>query len=277
MTSFNSLSGAFGVDTVTVVKDGELEFSWIQPEYKEFLTTMKQWYDERLIDQEFPVNTDSKDKMISGQAAVSVAAWGDAKTIDDALQERGQGGAVRYMAPPEGKDGHSGTPMRALATTFQVIPVQAKNKEGAAEYFNYIFSEEGDILTTYGLEGEDYTVEGEEIVQTPEQSDAIPWRTLYFLSDTDPSFFARLDAKGFLPYYQPLEEYRQNREETNFAPAVEEWDTRLTDLRNFVEENAIQFILSRRDLNEFDQFVEEFNARGGTAAIDAMNEWFTNQ
>lgn len=276
-TSFRPIAGAFGVDTVTVVKDDKLEFSWIQPEYKQFLTVMKQWYDEGLIDQEFPVNTDRRDKMISGNAAVSVIPWGDAKTIDEALQERGQGGAVRYMMPPEGEDGQSGTPMRALANTFQVIPVQAENKEGAAEYFNYIFSEEGDILTTFGLEGEDYTVEGGEIVQTEEQSDAIPWRTLYFLSDTDPSFNARLDAKGFLPYYEPLLEFKQNREETNYAPSIEDWDSRLTDLRNFAEENAIQFVLNRRDLSEFDQFVEEFNARGGTVAIDAMNEWFTNQ
>jgi putative aldouronate transport system substrate-binding protein len=39
-----------------VVKNGKLEFSWLQTEYKNFLTTMKQRYAEDLIDEEFSIN-----------------------------------------------------------------------------------------------------------------------------------------------------------------------------------------------------------------------------
>ena len=35
------LAGAFGVGTNTVVKNGKLEFSWVQPEYKEYLAFLK--------------------------------------------------------------------------------------------------------------------------------------------------------------------------------------------------------------------------------------------
>src|SRR5690606_9230289 len=98
-----------------------------------------------------------------------------------------------------------------------------------------------------------------------------------FLSDTDPSFFARLEAKGFLPYYEPLTHHKQNREETAYAPSVAAWDSNFTELRNYMEENALKFIMGKRDLSEFDKFVEEFNAKGGKEAIDAMNEWFTNK
>lgn len=277
MGAFTPYAGAFGVSTTTLMKDGKLEFSWLQPEYRDFLATMKQWYDEGLIDQEFAINKDAREKMINGSAAISTAYWADAYTIDMSLAEMNAGGSVHYLPPPIGPNGDSGIPEQGLTSTYQVIPAQAKNKAGAAEYFNFIFSEQADLLTTFGIEGEDYTIEDGKVVQTPEQSNAIPWRTLYFLSDTDPSFFARLEAKGFLPYYSQLTEFKQVREETAYAPSIEVWDRNFTDLRNFAEENAIQFIMGKRDLSEFDQFVEEFNARGGQDAIDAMNEWFLNK
>ncbi|TBL74547.1 extracellular solute-binding protein [Paenibacillus thalictri] len=276
--SFEPFAAAFGVGSTTVVKNGKLEFSWVQPEYKEFLETMKKWYDEGLIDQEFSINKDVKDKMINGTAVYSVSSWPDAQTIDRSIKDKNTGGTIQYIAPVTGKNGQSGFMEEAVTgSSYWVIPKQAKNKQGAAEYINYIYGAEADKLLTYGIEGEDYKVENGKAVQTPEQSNAIPWRTLYFLGDSDPSFFARLEAKGFLPYYKPLEPFKRNREETVFAPSVEAYDTKFSELRNFMEENALKFIMNKRNLSEFDKFVQEFNAKGGKAAIDAMNEWYTKK
>lgn len=274
MGAFAPFAGAFGVGTTTVDVNGKLEFSWLQPQYKEFLETMKKWYDEGLIDQEFAINKDVKDKMINGTAAFSTTYWADAFTIDRSIAEKKTGGSIRYIEPPVGKDGRSGVPQQSLATTYVVIPKQAKNKEGAADYYNFLLEDKTDMLITFGIENEDYKVENGKVVQTQEQSNAIPWRTLYFMLDTDKSFNARLEAKGFLPYYNQLLPHKQIREETAYAPFVEAWDTKYTELRNFAEENSLKFIMGKRDLNEFDKFVGEFNAKGGKAAIDAMNEWY---
>ncbi|ULL16149.1 extracellular solute-binding protein [Paenibacillus sp. H1-7] len=278
LQSFLPFAGAFGVGTTTVVKDGKLEFSWVQPEFKEFLATMKKWYDEGLIDQEFSINKDEKEKMINGTAAFSISYWADAMAIDRSIKEKKSGGTIRFLAPVTGKNGQSGVPEEAVAGgSYWVIPKQAKNKQGAAEYINYIYGTDADKLLTYGIEGQDYKVENGKVIQTPEQSNEIPWRTLYFLGDSDPSFFARLEAKGFLPYYQPLEPFKRNREETVFSPSVEAYDTKFSELRNFMEENALKFIMNKRSLDEFDKFVQEFNAKGGKAAIDAMNGWYTKK
>ncbi|GAA3412509.1 extracellular solute-binding protein [Paenibacillus hodogayensis] len=277
MGSFLPYAAAYGVGTSTVVRDGKLEFSWVQPEYKEFLTTMRKWYAEGLIDQEFAINKDVKDKIINGTAAFSSVYWADAYTIDNSMKEKKNGGTLQYIAPITGKNGQSGFQVEGIPNGYIVIPKQAKNKEGAAAYINYILSAETDTFLTYGIEGEDYKVENGQPVQTAEQSNNIPWRTLYFFGDTDPSFNARLKAKGFLPYYEPLLAFKQNREETAYAPAIEAYDTKYTELRNYTEENALKFIMGKRDLGEFDKFVQEFNAKGGKAAIDAMNVWFTKK
>ncbi len=278
MGAFAPISSTFGVGTTTVEKDGMLAFSWIQPEYKTFLETMNKWFKEGLIDQEFAINKDVKDKMITGAAAMSVSYWADAKIIDDAIASKGGSlNTVRYIVPPVGADGQGGVPEQSLANSFVVIPKQAKNKEGAADYYNFLLEEKTDKLITFGIEGEDYTVEDGKVVQTPEQSNEIPWRTLYFNLDTDSSFNARLGAKGFLPYYNQLLEHKQNREETAYSPFIEAYDTKLTELSNYVAENSIKFIMGNRNLSEFDAFVSEFNAKGGQAAIDEMNEWFTSK
>ncbi len=272
--AFAPLSGAFGVGTTTIVKDGKLEFSWLQPEYKQFLTTMKAWYDEGLIDQEFAINKDVSDKMMNATAAISTQYWADAMIIDRAIEEKRLEGSVHFIAPPVGPNGHSGIPEQTLSSTYLVIPKEAKNKTGAVDYYNFLLEEKTDMLITFGIENEDYTVENGTVVQTPEQSNQIPWRTLYFALDTDKSFNARLAAKGFLPYYEQLLPHPQNREETAYSPFVEAWDTKFTELGNYAEENAMKFIMGKRSLDEFDKFVSEFNAKGGAKAIEAMNEWF---
>jgi putative aldouronate transport system substrate-binding protein len=277
MASFLPYASAFGVGNSTVTKNGKLEFSWLQPEYKEYLTTMKKWYSEGLIDQEFAINKDIKDKMINGTAAFGTVYWGDALTIDTSIKDKKTGGTLQYIAPVSGKNGAAGFQEEGIPGSYIVIPKQAKNKEGAAAFINYIMNADTDKFLTYGIEGQDYKVDNGQIVQTPEQSNNIPWRTLYFFGDSDPSFNARLKVKGFLPYYEPLLKFKQNREETSYAPSIEAYDTKFTELRNYTEENALKFIMGKRDLGEFDKFVQEFNAKGGKAAIDAMNEWFTKK
>ncbi|MDR6550180.1 extracellular solute-binding protein [Paenibacillus qinlingensis] len=274
MASFLPYASAYGVGNTTVVKGNKLEFAWVQPEYKEFLTTMKKWYSEGLIDQEFAINKDIKDKMINGTAAFSTVYWGDALTIDTSIKDKKGSGTLQYIAPVSGKNGSSGFQEQGIPGNFIVIPKQAKNKEGAAAFINYIMNAETDKFLTYGIEGQDYKVDNGQIVQTPEQSNNIPWRTLYFFGDTDPSFTARLKVKGFLPYYEPLLKFKQNRDETAYAPSIEAFDSKFTELRNYSEENALKFIMGKRDLAEFDKFVQEFNAKGGKVAIDAMNDWY---
>lgn len=276
MASFMPFAQAYGVGINMIPKNGKLEFAWLQPEYKQFLTTMKTWYSEGLIDQEFSINKDIKDKLINGTAVFSTAGWPDAQTIDRSIKEKNNGGVLKFITPITGPGG-SGFVEERPVSSYWVIPKQAKNKIGAAEYINFIFSAETDKLLTYGIEGEDYKTENGKVVQTPEQSNVIPWRTLYFLGDSDPSFFARLSAKGFLPYYEPLVPFKRNRDETAYAPSVEAYDTKFNELRNFAEENSLKFIMGKRSLDEFDKFVQEFNAKGGKAAADAMNEWYTKK
>ncbi|NQX59653.1 extracellular solute-binding protein [Paenibacillus qinlingensis] len=278
-TSLGSIAGAFGVSSRTVVKNGKLEFAYTQPEYKEFLTFMKKLYDEGLVDREFAVTKISnvKDKIIGGQAASADIAWWEAKTIADTLATKIPTAKTQYTTLPVGASGKSGIIQEAVTNRFSTIPKGAKNPEGMVEFLNYFSSPEALKLQDYGIEGTDYKVENGKVNQTVEQSTAIGWRILYQIMDTKENFQNRLAAKGFVPYYEPLTKNAQVKEETFYAPSIDAYDKKLTDLTTFKNENVVKFIMGARNLNEFDTFVKEFNSRGGTAAIDAMNEWYTKK
>ncbi|MNH95110.1 Lipoprotein LipO precursor [compost metagenome] len=277
--SLGSIAGAFGVSSRTVVKNGKLEFAYTQPEFKEFVTYMKKLYDEGLIDKEFAVTKSSnlKEKLVAGQAASADLAWWDAKTIADALATKMPTAKTKYTALPVGASGKSGIIQEAVTSRYSTIPKGAKNAEGVVEFINYLSSPEALKIQDYGIEGTDYKLDNGKPVQTIEQSNAIGWRILYQQMDTKTNFQNRLVAKGFPPYYDPLVKNVQVKEETFYAPSIDAYDKKLTELITFKNENVVKFIMGARSLNEFDAFVKEFNSRGGTAAIDAMNEWFTKK
>ncbi|GGA00917.1 hypothetical protein GCM10008018_53960 [Paenibacillus marchantiophytorum] len=184
---------------------------------------------------------------------------------------------MQFIAPPVGKNGQSGIQDASISTKYVIIPKQAKNKLGAAQYLNFLYKPETDILINYGIKGEDYTEVNGAYTQTKEQSDKISWRSMYGLGDTDFGINARLKAKSLLPYYEPHLAFKKSREETNFAPSIEAYGSKFAELRNYVEETSMKFIMGKRDLSEFDKFTQEFDAKGGKAAMDAVNEWYSKK
>lgn len=277
--SLAPFAGAFGVGNNTVVKNGKLEFSWLQPEYKEYIAFLKKLYDEGLMDKEFAVNKSGNitEKMVGGKAFMGTIAWWDAKGISENLTKKDPNSKADYIGLPVGKDGKTGIMQNPPLSVYYAIPKNAKNKQAAVEYMNYMSTQDALMAQTYGVKGIDYKLENEKVVQTPEQVKAINWKVIYQLTDKPEFFQIKLEAKGFNPYYKPLLKNVILKEETMYAPPVEAYDKKFVELKNFKNENAIKFIMGNRSLDEFSKFVEEFNTRGGKAAIDAMNEWFTKK
>jgi len=273
------LQGSFGVSTSTVDKNGKLEFSWIQPEYKEYLTYVKSLYDEGLLDPEFAVNQSrqTQEKMIGGLAVISSENWWIAKTIDENLKQKNPESEVKYLPLPTGKNGISGVQAPKLVNAYFCIPTKAKEPAEAIKFLEYMSSDDALFVQNYGLEGLHYTKENGKIVYTAEQSAAIDFLVNYQLIDTRDNFLLRQEKKGFTSYYQQLQGYNRVEEATNLMPSNDAFDSKLSELQTFVLENSVKFIMGTRDLSEFDKYVQEFNQRGGKEAIDAANEWYVKK
>ncbi len=272
--------GAFGVAGRTVVKNGKLEFSYIQPEFKEYLAFVKGMYDQGLIDREFALVKDNSQKLLEGRAFAMMSDWIGIAINKTKLADKFPQAKLDHIPYPEGKNGMKGSIQTTLYGILTCIPAKAKNKEAAAQFVNYMGSEKAGLVQDYGIEGVDYKVENGKIVQTLEEQTNVTWKICYQTIVRADSFPRRLKLKGFDPEYNRQAEFSKGAiitEPTLVAPPIEKYDGKYADLKKHVDEYTTKVAMGAASLDDFDRYVQEFNAKGGKEAIDAMNEWYTKK
>lgn len=144
---------------------GKVEFTQTTDNYKEFLTTMAQWYDEGLIDKDF-LTYDSatiKAKLMNDEAIVTTgyAGSGIQAIMLDAVESKPEMNLTAAPIPAKSKGAEViyNSASDALGSYYTVITPQCENVEAAARYLDYYWSEEGIMFTNYGIEGVSYTME----------------------------------------------------------------------------------------------------------------------
>ena len=141
-----------------------VKFGPYDPVYRDFLETMNQWYSEGLLDVDY-VTTDGKqfDAKVSGSIA---GAWTGATSgtlgrFVQLMKEKEPTAKITGTVQPYvsgGKpynfDGASFYPVEAHGAA---ISAKCKYAVEAAQLLDFGFSEEGDALYNWGIEGESYT------------------------------------------------------------------------------------------------------------------------
>src|SRR5260221_13928872 len=156
--------GAWGIAMEWYQENGVVKFGMMQPEFKEFLTVMAQWYKEGLYDVDFPtMNQKLEDAKATGNQLGSF------------IQNTG-GGIGKYMGLMKSKDPNfklvaqpypvlkSGD-KRILGrrdTTYPgpglAISSACKNPDDAVKWADFAYSDEGHMLFNFGVEGDTYTL-----------------------------------------------------------------------------------------------------------------------
>lgn len=154
---------AYGLIDEFFVKDGVVKFGAYEPAYKDYLTEMAKWYQEGLIDPEFSTQ-DSKQfesKMtndvggayygsLSGNLGKFLSAKKDDPTYD-----------LIPVPMPKAPDGNIYVAVNAFG---KLVPhgasISATNKHivETVKWLDWHYSEEGDTLFNWGVEGQAYEV-----------------------------------------------------------------------------------------------------------------------
>jgi putative aldouronate transport system substrate-binding protein len=296
-TGGDSLLGAgFGINTSLddsdldgwYVEDGVVKMGILEPEFKDYLEMVKQWYSEGLIYADF-INTDR----------------GDLSSLFD-------GSFLITVKPPEiiqVADAVIGTPMVAMS-----MPKQNADDEfvvcGAAtsclmdanawsinadvedptlllQLVDYLYSDDGYYLVNYGVEGTSYTMEDGEPVFTDlviNNADGLDYshaaylfassnRTrLPFLSDYARCFATYTDAE-----WDAIDIYSYSCDHTKDYPLgaimttaqTQQYNTVAADICTFISENVLKFIYGQRDMSEWDEFIDTIYSMGIETAISA--------
>lgn len=300
----DSLTSGFGIgahasDMATGYHDafyyeaGVMKFGLTEPGFKDYLAMVNRWYNERLISVDFMVQDTSQVEVVKADIASGQVGiwWGSSDYFDatyiSAYVDKSYDPAP--LADPvlnEGDKLHTG--LRSLnrgrtAGNYMGIGASTQYPELVLQFLNYFFTEEGQKLANYGVEGVSYNLVG----------GAVQYTEVITAPET-PSFIAKMlyTSYGF-PYvefedrfaslYTTEEQltlkdvWNSNRDTlwlTNGDLSAEEteiFSTTFADINTYCMESVLQFITGERSVDaEFDSFVQECYNMGLQDCIGVM-------
>ncbi|SHI05476.1 extracellular solute-binding protein [Clostridium grantii] len=142
-----------------IPRDGKINYGPLEPEFKVAIENLRKWYDEGLIDAEiFTRGLGSRDTLLADNVGGFTHDWfGSTASYNEKLPDTIPGFEFIPMAPPENLNGERKEyTIRPKSGGGWGITSSCKDPVTAIKYFDYWFSEEGDTLINFGVEGIDY-------------------------------------------------------------------------------------------------------------------------
>lgn len=285
--------GAFGGQVGFYVEDGQVKYSMIEEGRYDFLKTMREWYEEGLIDANIATNNAKavETNMISGRSFAARASGGSYMGVwipaGKVLDERYDLKPIAYPSLVQGEEPTftNGSTSYSLSNIMSVfISAQTENVEAVARFLDYGYSQEGNLIYNYGKEGVSYTmVDGQ-----PQLMDFI------FTDDTlSVASMIAMYSKGHMggPFLQQTEMLNQFYTEPRQKEALDTWKlgrqkgyilppitpsesetsefTRImNEVNTYSDEMTVKFLLGTESLDGFDAFIQELHAIGIDRAIE---------
>lgn len=162
-----TFSTAYDVGQTFYVEDGKIVYGPFQPGYKEYVAQLADWVKKGYLDTSYITNDFDKvtGNMVNGY---SVAAWGYISTLGE-LNDAGRKlepnynvVACPYPVSEKGTTSRFGPVAQEATAGALAISADCENFKKAIEWCDYIYSDEGNVLRTFGIEGDTYTVEERE-------------------------------------------------------------------------------------------------------------------
>lgn len=160
-----SLMPAFGLNVADKYgfvedKEGNYTLAYELPEFKLFLEEMRTLYKEGILDKEFStrgtfVNFVELEKAFQANLAGSGLTWAaNTRTTTEVVREIDPNATLIGVEPVKGPEGYQGIPQRKRVSGSAAITIAGEEKaEDIVKFFNYLFSDEGVELMSYGIEG----------------------------------------------------------------------------------------------------------------------------
>lgn len=287
---FGVFMGAYGTKAEFYLKDGKVTYGYLEPEFKQGLETLRQWYSEGLIDKNVVKIADIDSNVLNSVTAAS-CVWGG-------------GGLGEYVNVMKDK----GTDFDLQPTPFPVlnkgettkfgskeflynqnnnafITSSCKNIELAMRFLDYGYSDEGHMLMNFGIEGESYEMKDgyptytDTIMNNPDGLNVSDAMSKYFLGSSSGPFVQ--DERYIEQYYalpqqqKALELWGKSDAPNNNIPIVSftsEESSRISTIMNDVETTAdemiFKFIMGIEPMEKYDEFINRIKGFGIDEAIE---------
>lgn len=297
MDASSSLVSAFNVTNNFMNQDGTVKYGVIEPGYKEFLTTMNQWYNEGIIDKDFTTRDWKSDDALftSGKTGAMFAPYGSfdsytnaGKQVDPKFKLAG----VANVPKTAGEPVHFRQTNTYNKGSDSMITSANKYPKETAMWLDLGYTEKGFLLYNYGVEGvswnwADGSVSDIDKGYFPDSianGNKHPAFTDLMLKNPDGIPFGDLVAKYKVHQNASLRNPMANGASPEVIQAMTEWSKPgndwvmpplsltneenqkksaiMTEINTFVSEQQLKFILGIIPISEFDNFVAQVKKMG---------------
>ncbi|MGI6578093.1 MAG: hypothetical protein ACOX1Q_08800 [Eubacteriales bacterium] len=285
---FQLFSQAWGLGVSFYHVDGVVKFGPIEPEFKEYLALMKKWYDEGLFEKEFYVVAGSRSYDTEYTLTGKVGVWNVAYNfMQTNLMLAAGDPTYDLVAIPcpvfnEGDIREIGLETYIQVDRFQgniaSITTQCHDPVTLVRWFDYLFTEEGGILGSYGIENKSFVFNDEgkpeytELVyNNPDGLAAFNAMNRYAMSPNQVMLYDW--ERELLPNMYPQALAAPNIWDANYQdkrtlPSMmsisteesQEYAAIMGDIDTLLSESIVPFIIGSKSLDEYDDFVNMLKA-----------------
>ncbi len=282
----NALMAGYDVGYDFFQVDKVVKYGPIEPGYKDYITMLAKWYKEGLIDKDFATRDDaSRDQMIYTTQA---GTWFDGFWMLDFRKRAAEDSdtfrsyAVATPVRKKGDVAHLRQNNYNVRNPFTAVSAKSKYPVECVRWLDNLYSDENYILTNWGVEGESHVKDDQGnyiltdlITKNPEglvmaealfqytvhhgpmwriwDREAIGWTEDEI--DCEKIWYAA-DNAYVIPFISLTAD-----EGTEFANIM-------SDIRTFVKETSIKYVIGTEDLSTFDNFVSQIKAMNIDGAIE---------
>lgn len=283
LDDFDHILGAFGMQIDQFyIKEDKVYPSMISGEYKAALEYISKLWSEKLIDPEiFTMKGDQATQKMAANKVGSFSAWWSIapQVVMNQLKMKDTVPTAKWEPfTLMGSDGKSG--MRSMGNIYGTLCVSAntKNPEAVVKFADYLFSDEGYELAYYGIQGVHYTEPGQPRTADGLQGFDGKWLDIMSIFTNRPDLqFDLWPAKSTDPvklndlkYQQAGYNYNLYQDAFYGVPPTDEKNTLDADLKKYEMEYFIKFVTGAIPLSKWDEYVTNWNSKGGKKILDSM-------
>ncbi|MDD3277285.1 MAG: extracellular solute-binding protein [Lachnospiraceae bacterium] len=283
----------------------EFYFADTTDEYKNFLTLFSEMYDEKLIDPETFTqdSTQAQAKFFRGDSYVLAANYQILSDIEANNKVTDEGAELYFLTTPSGPKGN--LKLSTAAGRLEngiMISQNALDELGEEEFIKMLrfidwlwYSDEGHMLSQWGVEGETYTLdaEGNVVLNSDIYYNGFNPEATKKLN-VDYGFGGGVFAYGgntqvqLSKFTEGEKEWNErinaNKENMELMPPIlademqkEELNLIKVPLMDYVNTSALEFITGKRDLSaDWDTYVKECETQGSSNYVEKVNEIFSD-
>lgn len=289
-----------GIDNFHYVEEtDEWIFAPASDEFKVMLEYLNKLYAEGLFNQEYSTFSSDMYKQMAttDKAFVLMADWlGCEKEFTEALREAGQENADWIPIYP--LEGPAGAYLSRVSNSSQtmVVAASARDKDyfpQLIKWLDWMYTEEGADLFSWGVEGETYTVDeaGNKILNPTVKCASQPEGTWdiakeYGTSNNCFTFVYPYDQELATmedSYVDLIQKEIENEAFPTSEPSIplteEEVDIQSlysTNLNDYIDQMIAKFIMGGASFSDWDNFVTECNNKGAEKLLELYNNAWHN-